>query len=146
MFPKLFLDQLGTYPHQRVHLEIDKNAKPVVSRPHPVPQRHEDMFKKELDCLFKIGVLERCGAAEWLSPTFCIPKKDDGIHVISDMRTLNKVLKCKVHNLPKIQNVLCKCQGCQFFTKIDISTQHCTFELDDESKDLCTICKPFGNF
>jgi hypothetical protein len=32
-----FNGTLGVYPHKKVHIDIDTNAKPVHSRPYPVP-------------------------------------------------------------------------------------------------------------
>jgi hypothetical protein len=73
---KMFNGTLGVYPHKKVHIDIDLNAKSVHSRPHPVPQIHLKTFKMELDHLVRIGVLASQQESEWASPSLIIPKKD----------------------------------------------------------------------
>jgi hypothetical protein len=48
---KMFNGTLTVYPHKKVHINIDPNAKSVHSRPYPVPQIHLKTFKKELNHL-----------------------------------------------------------------------------------------------
>jgi hypothetical protein len=135
----MFNGTLGVYPHKKVHIDIDSNAKPIHSRPYPVPQIHLKTFKKELNHLVKIGVLAAQQESECASPSFIIPKKDDRVRWISNLRQLNKVIRCKQYLLPIITDILCKRSGYKFFTKLDVSMQYYTFELDKESQDLCTI-------
>jgi hypothetical protein len=54
---KMFHGTFGVYPHKKVHIDIDPNAKPVHSRPYPVPRVHLKTFKKEIFHLVRIGVL-----------------------------------------------------------------------------------------
>jgi hypothetical protein len=116
----MFNGTLGVYPHKKVHIDIDPNTKPVHSRPYPVPQIHLKTFKKELDHLVIIGVLAAQQESEWASPSFIIPKKDGRVHWISNLRQLNKVIRCKQYPLPIITDILRKYSGYKFFTKLDV--------------------------
>ena len=91
-YPKLFSNKLRSYPHRKIHLEIDPTAKPKHFRPYSVAHTHMEVFKKEIDRLVSIEVLRPCGATEWAAPTMAIPKKDNTIRVVSDFRELNKAI------------------------------------------------------
>jgi hypothetical protein len=103
---KMFDRTLGVYPHKKVHIDIDPNAKPVHSRPYPVPQIHLKTYKKELNHLVRIGVLTSQQESEWVLPSFIIPKKDSRVRWISNLRQLNKVIRHKQYPLPTITDIL----------------------------------------
>ncbi len=119
----MFDGTLRVYPHKKVHIDIDPNAKPVHSRLYPVPQIHLKTFKTELNHLVEIGVLAAQQEREWASPSFITPKKDGRVCWISDLRQLNKVIRRKQYPLPIITVILCRCSGYKFFTKLDVSMQ-----------------------
>ena len=143
-FDVLFNGELRKFTDERIHLEVDPTVPPTRSRAHAVPHLHRELFRRELERLVKIGVLEKCGRADWVSGTFIVPKKDGRVRWVSDFRGLNKALKRKCYPLPKIGEILARRKGHKFLSKLDLSMQYCTFELDDESVELCTIATPFG--
>ena len=142
----MFDGRLGTYPHCKVHIELMPGAKPVPSQPSPVPPIHLATFKCELKHLVKIGVLIPTQESEWAWPSFIIPKKDGGMHWMSDLRQLNKVIKRRQYPLPIISDILWKCSRYKIFTKLGTSMQYYIFELDEKSQDLCTIIPPVGKY
>ena len=143
-YTTLFDGTLGVYHGEKIHLDIDPTIPPARSRHYPVPHHQLKVFKQELDRLEKIGVLKKTGRAEWISGTFITPKKDGRVRWVSDFRALNKALKRKVYPLPRINDLLKRRSGYKYLTKLDISMQYYTFELDEESSQLCTIATPFG--
>jgi hypothetical protein len=122
-FLKLFSSKLGCFPNKQVHLDLQKDAKLFWCCLYPVPKHHEQVFKDKLQRLCDIGVLERCGPSKWLLPSFIIAKKDSRVQWISNFWELNKFIKCKVYNLPKIQYILSRRASYMFLTQLDISMQ-----------------------
>lgn len=143
-YPKLFSRELGQYKGEKIHLEIDPNVSLHQSRPYSVPFMHQVIFKTKLDWLVNNGVLEHTSRADWIAGTFVIPKKDGWVHWISNFWALNKALQHKVYPMPHIQDIMQWHWEYKYFTKIDVSIQYYTFELNEESCSLCTITTSFG--
>jgi hypothetical protein len=108
---KMFDGTLGIYPHKKVHIEIYPNAKPVHSKPYPVPRIHLKTFKMELEHLVRIGALAPQQESEWVLPSFVTPNKDGRIPWISNLRQLSKVNQPKQYPLLIIRDILCKPSG-----------------------------------
>ena len=56
---KLFDGTLGVYPHKKIHIEVEKDARPVYARPYSVPRVYLGIFKRGLQHLVEIGVFQR---------------------------------------------------------------------------------------
>ena len=46
----------------------------ICSQPYPVPKVHEEIFKKEVERLGLLGVLEVANDSEWGATSFAQPK------------------------------------------------------------------------
>ena len=110
-FEKLFNGTLGVYPHRKVNIELlaDTVAKHV--RPYAVPRVRLEAFRKELLRLCELNLLEPIGESEWAHPSFITSKIDGTVHLISNLKKLNKVIKQKVYPLPIIADILHRLTG-----------------------------------
>ena len=142
----LFDGTLGKWKGSKVHLELNKEAQPYHARAFPIPRVHVDTLKVEVERLCKLGVLKRVNRSQWAAPTFVIPKKDKTVRFISDFRELNKRIQRRPHPIPHIQDMLLNLEGFQYATSLDLNMGYYHLELDERSKELCTIILPFGKF
>ena len=145
-FESLFDGTLGKWKTRPYNIELKEDAKPFYKNPYPIPCIHEQTFKKELDQLCAVGVLEPKMDSKWGSPTFIIPKKDNSVQFITDFRELNKRIKCKPFPIPQIQDLLLKLEGFQYATSLDLNMGYYHIELSPDSQHLCTIVTPWGKY
>ena len=60
--------------HKQFHIELEPDHTPVHAQIYPVPRVHLEVFRRELNHLVKLEVLESQGLSRWTSPSFIIPK------------------------------------------------------------------------
>ncbi len=99
-----------------------------------------------IDHMVKLDILKLYGASEWLSPAFITPKKDGCVWQITDLHSLNKAIILKQYPLPIITDMLDQISWYKFFSKLDVSMQYYTFEINEPSQELCIIVMSFSKY
>ena len=101
---------------------------------------HEELFKKEVERLFLLGVIEQANNLEWGAPYFAQPKpKSNQVSFISNFINIDKQLKCKTYPMPKINEILLKLEGFQYATSLDLSMGYYHIRLSENASKLFTI-------
>ena len=89
-----FYSILGIWSTILVYLELRDNAKPVCSRPYPVPRVQKTMFRKEVEILVNLVVLEEANYSKWGASSFAKTKaKTNRIIFLIYFRNLTGQLK-----------------------------------------------------
>ena len=73
-FKELFDLTLGTWKSYPLEFELKQDAKPIFSLPYAVLKAHTETFKKEVDCLVLLVVIEVENNSEWVAPYLAQPK------------------------------------------------------------------------
>ena len=143
----MFDGTLGAWNTTPVDSELKDDANPVCLQPYPVPRAHEAMFRKEVERLVGLGVLEEANDSKWGSPSFAQPKaKTNHVRFLSDFRNLNRQLKHKPYPMPKICEMLLNLEGFQNATSLDLNMGYYHIRLRHQASNLCTITPPRGNY
>ena len=68
-FKQLFDGMLGEWNIPPVSIQLKEGAKPLYSRPYPIPKVHKANLMKEIDQLVLIGVMKWQPYLQWVSPS-----------------------------------------------------------------------------
>ena len=146
MHELLFQGKVGKWKGPPIDIRLKPNTKPYHAKAYRVPQAYQKVFREEIQRLVDIGTLSPTFYSEWASPTFCIPKKDQRIRIVSDFRVLNSCIQRSPWPTPNIQEIFQDIGGFLYVTAIDLNMGYYAMGLTNRSKQICTIILPWGKY
>ena len=98
--------------------------------------------------MVKQGYWTPVSKSKWATPLNCtVPNKDGGVRICGDYKpTVNMQIEIAHHPLPTVELITSKLSGITVFSKIDLKTAFQQLELDEASKEHCTVNTNKGLF
>jgi hypothetical protein len=104
-------------------IELEEEAKPVITTPYRHPKKHKDEIEKAIKELLAMGHI-RPSSSPFASSVVLVKKKDGTMHMCIDYRALNKKTIKNRYPIPRIDELLDELHGALYFTKIDLRSRY----------------------
>ncbi|KAB0799135.1 hypothetical protein PPYR_07015 [Photinus pyralis] len=129
------------------HIELNENAMPVVKPIRNVPFAIQEQFKKHLNELVNLKIIERVeGSSEWVNSYVIVRKNNGSLRICLDPKNLNESIKDSKYKLTSLDDIISNINGSTVFTLLDATSGFWNIPLDKESSKLCTFATPFGRY
>ena len=100
-------------------IQLVLGAEPPHRAPYHMSPKGLDELKQQLRDLTEKGYIQP-SVSPFGAPVLFVPEKDGGMCMCIDYRALNRVTVHNRYPLPRIDELLDRLRGAQFFTKIDL--------------------------
>lgn len=126
--------ELGTLRDVKVKLFVPEDVPAKFFKPRPVPYAIRGAIERDLKRLEQLGVIKKTNYSNWAAPIVAVPKPDGTVCICGDYKvTLNPVLQVKADDL------FATLEGCQKFSKLDLSQAYQQVPLGKKSQEYVTI-------
>ena len=111
MYPECFTG-VGTFKNYKYHIELDKNAKPVVHPVRKIALALIPKLDKELDSMLADGIIVPIDEpTNWVNSLVVREKPNGSLRGCFDPRDLNKAIKREYYPVPTVETVTTKLHG-----------------------------------
>ena len=84
--------------------------------------------------------------SSWSAPIVVVQKGDGGKRLCVDYRTLNKITRTYIWQMPRIEDILAKLGKAKFFPTLDLRSGYHHIAIDENSIKKTEFCTPFGKY
>lgn len=132
-------EEFPKVPDVVVSFDIDPSVPPHRAGYYRIPYALEDRAAKKLGKLERMKIIEKVEQSDHVNGLIAIPKGNDNIRLILDMRKNNKRIRQIDYPMPTFEDFTARLHGAQVFSKLDLKEAYHHFELDDKSRELTTF-------
>ncbi|EGT53594.1 hypothetical protein CAEBREN_03434 [Caenorhabditis brenneri] len=126
---------LGSSKTEPVHIYTNTEV-PVKARPYRVPVKYQAELEKHINSLLRSGRITESNTP-WLSPIVLVKKKNGSLRVCLDFRKLNEATIPDNFPLPRIDAILERVGGSNYFSSLDMANGYLQLRLDPASSYKC---------
>lgn len=120
-------------------------ANPVHSSPYRVSETERKVIQEQVQKMRADGIVTS-SRSPWSSSVVLVKKKNGEIRFCVDYRRLNSVTVKDVYPLPRIEDVLDRLGGAQFFTSLDLESGFWQVPMAKEHQEKTAFVTPDGLF
>ena len=135
-------DDIGCVPDLELSLKTVDNI-PVQKVYNAIPRAFFDEVKHHVQDLLNRGWIMESKSA-WSSPVVLVRKKDGGLRMCCDFRSLNAKTIPDKFPIPRIQETIDGLSGSKHFTTLDLTRAYYQGFVAEDSQEKTAFCTPWG--
>jgi hypothetical protein len=134
-------------PHRNVDhkIELIPGATPPSRPVYRMSPVELDELKKQLTELLEHGFI-RPSKSPYGAPVLFVKKKDGSIRMCIDYRMLNKITIKNKYPLPRVDELIDRLQGAQWFSKIDLRSGYHQVRIAEEDVEKTAFRTRYGHY
>ena len=118
---------------------------PVRSHPYRIPPKWKDEVREQIDLLLGLGII-RPSESPWSSSVVTVQKKEGGVRICIDFRSVNNITQPDPYLMPLIDEILDALSSARFISKVDLNKGFHQIPISQDDIPKTAFCTPWEKF